>query len=301
MTAASAPAPVATISGAIVGTEVGPVASAIDARWLMAYAAALGEEDPRYFDTGAPAGPAAHPLFAVCYEWPAALAVRARAIAEALAPLGVHATHRLVIHRPPRAGDTVFTTACVTSVERKRAGTLVVVRFTTVDANGAPVTTTDHGSVYRGVGGAGAPGARGGAPAAGGSALPPAARVTPAAGEVRWVDSVTVPAPAAHVYTECARIWNPIHTDLAVARAAGLPGLILHGTATLGLAVSRVLAREAGGDPTAVREVAARFTGMVPLPSTFIVRSRAARGGLITFDAVRGDGAPILGEGALHL
>jgi len=27
------------------------------------------------------------------------------------------------------------------------------------------------------------------------------------------------------VYTECARIWNPIHTDAAVAKAAGLPAI----------------------------------------------------------------------------
>lgn len=37
---------------------------------------------------------------------------------------------------------------------------------------------------------------------------------------------------AAHVFSECARNYNPIHTDISVATAAGLPGLILHGTAT---------------------------------------------------------------------
>ena len=49
------------------GAEVGPRAEGIDARWIMAYAAALGETDPRYFDTAAASGPLAHPLFAVCY------------------------------------------------------------------------------------------------------------------------------------------------------------------------------------------------------------------------------------------
>ena len=44
---------------------------------------------------------------------------------------------------------------------------------------------------------------------------------------------VPIGAGAAHVYTECARIWNPIHTDTAVTAKAGLPGIILHGTATL--------------------------------------------------------------------
>src|SRR5438034_8814285 len=58
-----------------------------------AYNAALGDALPR---------PVAHPLFTVCYEWPVAVALRERAISAAIAPLSVHATHELVIHRPPR-------------------------------------------------------------------------------------------------------------------------------------------------------------------------------------------------------
>jgi hypothetical protein len=59
-----------------------------------------------------------------------------------------------------------------------------------------------------------------------------------------------------------------IHTDIAVARPAGLPGIILHGTATLALAVSYVL-RHASVDPRAVRRISGRFTGMVPyLPAS---------------------------------
>ena len=87
----------------LVGVSVGPVAHEIDARWLMAYAAGLGETDTRYFDTRAPGGPAAHPLFPVCYEWPALVAVRGRATPDEIAVRSVHATHDLTVHRPPRA------------------------------------------------------------------------------------------------------------------------------------------------------------------------------------------------------
>ena len=273
----------------IVGAEAGPLPHAIDARWLMAYAAGLGEHDARYFDTTAPAGVAAHPLFAVCYEWPLALAVRASTMAPEIWPLGVHATHRLVIHRPPRAGDTLTTTARVVAAEPRRAGTLLTVRYVTVDAAGAPVTTTDYGSVYRGVtldGGA-----------AVGVTTP---REAPAAGDVEWEEPVSIAAEAAHVYTECARIWNPIHTDLAVARAAGLPGIILHGTATLALGVSRVL-QHAGADPRRVRGVAGRFTGMVPMPSRLTVRGRPRAGDVITFDVLGEDGRPVLAGGEVTL
>ena len=276
------------LGAGIVGLAVGPQTAGIDARWLMAYAAALGEDDPRYYDTTAPAGPLAHPLFAVCYEWPLALTLRERAIGDTVSRRGVHATHALTIHRSPRAGDRLATAARIVAVERQRAGTLVLLRFETVDEAGAPVTTTDHGSVYRGVECDGSVAA--------------VSRPGPAdAGPVRWQTPVSVSPGAAHVYTEGARIYNPIHTDRAVALAAGLPGIILHGTATLALAVSRVVRADLDGDPARVRGIRARFTGMVALPSTFVVRGRARDTERIAFDAVGRDGRVVLSDGAVML
>lgn len=274
------------IDAAIVGLTVGPLACTVDARWLMAYAAALGETDARYYDTTAPGGPTAHPLFPVCYEWPAATALRAKAIDDRLALLGVHAQHTLVVHRPPRAGDSLRTSAQVTAVRQRRRGTLVVVRYATVDRTGVPVSTTDYASLYRGVALRGEDAEASSAPTTNGDA-----------GAIRWVDEIDVPAQTAHVYTEGARIYNPIHTDIAVARAAGLPGLILHGTATLALAVSRVIARDLAGDPTAVRGVAGQFTGMVTMPSRLGVRGRAPRGSGLAFDVVEAAGQPVLSDG----
>src|SRR4029077_20621376 len=74
---------------------------------------------------------------------------------------------------------------------------------------------------------------------------------------------------AAHISGACARLGNPIniHTDLATAKNAGLPGTILHGTATLAMAASRVMAAETGGDPTCIGRIHARFGAMVLMPS----------------------------------
>jgi len=277
------------LSRGVVGVTAGPIAHDIDARWLMAYAAGLGETDARYYDTLAPDGPSAHPLFPVCYEWPVMLAVRAVATSDEIAIRSVHATHDLTLHRPVRAGETLRTTARVTGLAHRRAGTLLTVRNETVDALGRPVTTTDYGSVYRGVG---FEGADAGVKTAGGTFDMPS-------GAARL--QVDVPAWLAHVYSECARIWNPIHTDVAVARAAGLPTIILHGTATLALAVSQVL-RHADIDPRGVRRVRSSFTGMVPLPSRLTVRAiEATEGNAFLFDVLGEDGAPVLSRGALHL
>jgi len=286
-----------TLSASIVGATAGPLAQTIDARWLMAYNAALSDALPR---------PVAHPLFAVCYEWPVAVTLREQAIGAAIAPLSVHASHDLVIHRPPRAGDRLTITATVADVVPRRSGALVLMRFDTVDADGEPVTTTTYGSLYRGVrvtdttATRPSPDRRAAETLRSGpdgeSENPDGKSENP---DVAWHESVTVAASAAHVYTECARIWNPIHTDETVARAAGLPGIILHGTATLALCISRVVSRELGGDPAGIHGVRARFTGMVKLPSTFVVRVAQPAERRISFDAVDDGGRPILSQGAL--
>lgn len=272
-----------TLSASIAGTSVAPWTQTIDARWLMAYNAALSDGPPR---------PVAHPLFAVCYEWPVSAALRQQAIAAAIAPLSVHVSHHLVIHRPPRAGDRLTTTGTVADVVQRRAGALVTMTFVTVDAVGQPVTTTTYGSLYRGVTVTDEP------DRPDGRGSPPVVHDTAMAGAA-WTETVSVAANAAHVYTECARIWNPIHTDEGVARAAGLPGIILHGTATLALGISRIVARDLGGDPGRVHGVSVRFTGMVTLPSTFVLRVARPTARSITFDAVDDNGRPVLSQGAL--
>jgi len=309
-----------TIDASIVGLEIEPQRAMIDARWLMAYSAAAGAHEPPYFDTILADGPLAHPLFPVCYEWPLLLEIRARAIDAAVAPYGVHASHRLILHRLPRAGQELASTAHVTAVVTRRSGTLVLARMVTRDVDGSLVSETDYGSLYRGVtlvgpahdettartsrdGSAVVDGGRRGdeglepRPDASGRGAAHAPPIETA----RWTERVDVPYHLGHVYTECARIWNPIHTDRAVARAAGLPGPILHGTATLALAVSRILARDLDGDARAVRGIEARFAGMVPLPSTFTVRAGAHEPDRIAFEAVDKRGARVLAEGALRL
>ena len=290
------------IPAAAVGITVGPREHEIDARWLMAYAAALGESAPEYFDTTRPDGILAHPLFPVCYEWPLALDVRAKALPDDVAVRGVHATHRLTLHRPPRAGDRLSTTATVAALERRTPGAYLVLRMETVDAAGRPVSTTEYGSLYLGVD-CDAP-----LPAS----LPNGERErgtrSPQGrgpGEGWWSVEVRIAATLAHVYTECARIWNPIHTDRAVALGAGLPDIILHGTATLALAISQVLRQQPRGATTLVRAVTARFGAMVRMPSRIVVRGQAPRpstaGAVVGFEALAEDGHPAVRDAEIVL
>lgn len=264
------------VDAAVVGHQAPAVEQRIDLRWLMAYSAGLGE-------TGFP-----HPLFPVCYEWPATHALRRSSGLEALNARLVHAQHDMRVHRAPRDGDVLSVSAQIVAAAQRRPGAYVVFRMAARDASGAPVTTTDFGVLYRG------------APLEGGERAIAQVEDPPAPPrKLDAIGTIEVAATAAHVYTECARIWNPIHTDAAYARAAGLPGIILHGTATLALSVSRVL-QAFKIEPANVRRVRCRFGGMVLMPSTLNV-SAALSEGSIQFETHSDRGEPVVGRARLDL
>ena len=248
------------ISADIVGQSIGPDEQRIDKRWLMAYNAALGEVSDEM-----------HPLFPVSYEWPATTALRRATGLQELNAQLVHAQHDLVIHRPVVAGETLAVTARVVSVTRRRPGTLVVFRLS------CDASTSHYGMLYRGVTLEG--GDRG-------SVEDPPKHES----DLKKIGEVAIAATAGHVYTECARIWNPIHTDPEYARAAGLPGIILHGTATLALSVSRLR--------KTARRVRCRFSGMVLMPGTLTVHASRV-GDEILFETRNERGEAVIERGRI--
>ena len=253
----------------IAGREAGPDEQQVDARWLMAYSAGLGE---REFP---------HPLFPVCYEWPATRQLRERA---GLLPIDarlVHAQHDLTIHRPPKE-ERLFISGKIVAALQRKPGTLVVYRFVTRDEKKALVSTTDFSALYREVMLTG-----------GDRTLAPVEDPPQHEQRLNPVGEIAVSATAAHVYTECARIWNPIHTDVAYARAAGLPDIILHGTATLALSVSKVLSSFGMKQAQRIR---CRFAGMVTMPSTLTVHASRA-GDAIAFATRNARGEPVIQRG----
>jgi acyl dehydratase len=286
------------LSSSIVGTVSEPTATDIDARWTMAYAAALGDTIPVYLDTLRPDHLVAHPMFSVCFEWPLIVAMRrlfkTNSLTDQEAMRGVHATHDLIIHRPIRPPEMLRTRLKIAGVERRTPGAYQLTRLDTVDASAAPVCTSWYGSIYRGV-------AVEGPDRPADLSMPP---VAPADALEKTQTEIKIPVPAgmAHIYTECARIFNPIHTDAAVARAAGLPAIILHGTATLALAVSRIVESRAQSDPTRVSRIACRFGAMVTMPSTLTLRILAdPTSAGIFFEVINGEGKLAIRDGFVGL
>jgi len=263
----------------------------------MAYSAALGDTQDCYFDTRRDDGIVAHPMFAVCPEWPVIVEGRELADKWGITPeetrQSVHATHDLVIHRLARPGDVLETRLTYTGVENKSPGAYTTMKLETFDADGHPVFTTYQGGMYLGV-----PAEGDDRPAQDTPEIPDLGALP---GEPLAEILVPVTHGAAHTYTESARIWNPIHTDASVAEAAGLPAIILHGTATLALGVSATLSEVADGNPERVRRIRGRMASMVLMPSTITVRvldvTPVDGQDVARFEVLTEDGGPAINQG----
>ena len=289
------------IPTALVGMTVDPLEHQVDERWTMAYAAALGDFQPCYFDTTSDDGVVAHPLFSVCPEWPVIVSSRSATeqlgVPRAEVITGVHATHDVEVHRLIRPGDVLTTSLETVGVVDITPGAMASTRLVTVGADGEPVATTTQNGIYLGV-------------RTDGPDHPDPDPPRPVPGQDRRGQPIEVEVAvgpgAAHTYTECARIWNPIHTDKAVARQAGLPDIILHGTANLAHGVTAVVNRWAGGRPELVRRVSCRFAAMVLLPSTLTVRIWDANdtgdgSQTVPFEVLNAAGEPAVKDGLVVL
>jgi acyl dehydratase len=291
------------LDSSLVGTSSELVAADVDVAWTMAYAAGLGDALACYLDTTRERGIVAHPMFSVAIEWRAMVQI-IQVLNEAGFPRAemlrrVHATDDVIVHRPIHPPERLFTRATLAGIERRAAGAYQLTRFDTIDEKGAPVCTTWYGNLYRGV------------EVAGLDRPPPdvPAMLTSSAGAAPAHASFAIPISpvAAHIYGACARLGNPvnIHTDLATAKKAGLPATILHGTATLAMAASRVIAAAASGDPTRVGRIHARFGSMVLMPSEIEVRifahEQGAAGKTVFFEVLSADGGRAIRDGFVVL
>ncbi len=277
-----------------IGHAFDPVTVRPDARWCMAFAAGVPDDRPELYATDGHL--LVHPLFAVAPEWE--LIVANRSLPAGMTPdearRGIHVGHDLVLHHPVHAGEELSVQAHVTAVSRRPAGATQELLFVATDASGAVVWRTRFASLFLGV-------ELEGEPASTDVEWP----ATPALASAHNLEPIavrqsTVAVLDAHVYSGCARIWHPIHTDVVAARAAGLPAPILHGTATLARAVSIVtdLAGVALGD---VCRVAGRFGAMVALGSTIEVRLLGRVGHTLTFDVLEQGGERAISSGQLQL
>jgi hypothetical protein len=124
------------------------------------------------------------------------------------------------------------------------------------------------------------------------------------AGLTKWTEcEIPLDRWYAHRYSECASIWNPIHTEQSVAHAAGLPGTIVHGTALWALSGRVIAAAHAQGNTLGLTALSGRFTAMVK--SGTPVRLRHAPSAhdprQIVFELLNEQGAAAISSGIARL
>lgn len=248
------------------GTPLREHRTVVGAREAMNFAAAVADANPAYFEDDREGGVIAPPMMAVALTWPVLGSIwdyiAAEAFPREVLATQVHHTEHLAFHRPARPGEALAIGGTIAAVLPHRAGTRVVIRLEARDADGRAVFTEHLGALLRGVACRGA--------GRGGDGLP--AVPDPPAGGPGWEAPIPIPPLLPFVYDGCTGIHFPIHTSRRFAREVGLPGIILQGTATLALAAREIVDRAAGGDPARLRQLACRFTGMVPPGTAIVIR-----------------------------
>lgn len=231
----------------VVGRRYGTRAEFARPEHLAAYAQAVGDQNPRYA-----VGPAqvAPPLYAVKPLFAVVQALLHDPDAHYDLPRLVHGEQDMEFVRPIRPWDIVAPRATILAVEEKRSG--VLVRGTQILRVEGEVAVRVTASYFIRA-------AVGGAEARSKDAAPTREVAPPTRPAPLFVVQRAVDAQMTARYAMASDDHNPLHLDDDAARAAGLPGRILHGLATMALTQGAVIDEVCGGDPTRLLRLSARF------------------------------------------
>lgn len=279
-----------------VGTNLEAVEHVATTRDILAFAAAFNGLSSSFLDDADEDRFQALPMYVVGLEWK--IVQRLREVGEAgLTPeeqlKGVHAIQDTRFYQPIYPGDRLVGQGHLAGIRKSRAGAIMDTEVAVTNAEtGQTVSRTIYTSVFRGV-------------AVNGPDRPLEDVEFPRDEPVDQWESDTLPLSRGfpHVYSECANIWNPIHTERKVALKSGLPDIIVHGTALWTLAGIAVTNARANGEYGRIKRLYGRFTAMV-IPGTKV----AVRHGVGTesktrlhFELLNADGKKALSNGFVEL
>jgi len=268
----------------------------VPTRWLLAYAAALGVSEELYADDARSEGIEALPFLCTRFEWIVQQKLRvhpALGLDAEEARRGVHFLQDSRFLAPIRPGMMVAIQGEIREVREVRAGALIRYAYILRDLEkGTDLVQTRSMSIYRDVS------VKGEARTASDSIATKnrTERIDLANGTIV---SIEVSRAFPQIYTECADIWNPIHTERRFALGAGLEDIILHGTATWALAGRELLSAYAADHGSRLSRLTAKFTGNVVPPSILKLRHAELpqQPGVVNFDVLGGNCESVLSDG----
>jgi acyl dehydratase len=205
---------------------------------------------------------------------------------------GLHGEHWIDVRRPLTAGMVISTEATVVGVRPTRAGTTVTVRVVTFDPTGDLLNEQYFTSIM--------PGVRDALEYGVGSPI----GQLPSADPATWraLPATFLPTDLPTRYADVSGDHHPYHLDAAVARAAGLPGVILHGVCALAVASTNVVTAVCSADPTRLVQLGVRFARPVVCGRSISTRlsplERSDQGWEARFEVIDPDGNALLKHGS---
>lgn len=257
-----------SLSSDLVGRVLASRTYCITTRQALAFAAVFDETGDVTFCDNRPDGIRVLPQFCACLEWLLNQEIRKTNV------LQLHADeHRRALHLDQdsqfhgflQPGRPITLSAKLDAVRQSSAGVVTRIRYAAACADtGRPVFSTTSTTLYRDVA---------------------------MSGDDFWFNDDTdrrfveesdydrsciidVPKGLPHIYSECSRIWNPIHTERAAAMEANLPDVIVHGSAIWGLIGSKLVRMFDGANISNLSRLSCRFVGYVFPGTQIVVRYR---------------------------
>jgi acyl dehydratase len=262
----------------------------VDTRWLISYSVGIQDYNPMLVETSTVEKNVktndfhveglqgrvnvAHPVFVWAVEWPAVWRRASTELYHASGGSAVHYGQDIIIHRPIQSGDVLQMNCTLIDLKKRYGGTTSTLKFQHKDQRtNQPVCTTWNTSYWKGTQ------LTGGDRACMKEHLPPFKPSLTSTERKKqqqqplFIEAIPIAPYEGVVYAECARIWNPIHSDRSVAKYVGLPNSILHGTATMAKAISIIVKKYCDNNPSYVKRVCVeKFQSIVLMPSVVTLK-----------------------------
>jgi acyl dehydratase len=279
------------LNKACVGKQYAPITTEVALDGLQKYARAYNDDNPAFFDATRPGGIVAPPMFGVTVTWQSVLAAVGDPQVQADLLRLVHGEQDMEFLSLIRPGDRITSTSKIVSIETKSSGETMVLELEAHNQRGEPVQKTLFGVFIR------ASGSRSGA-------AEPAVE-QPARGEPLFAISQAIDKDQTFRYAEASGDQNPIHTNEAVAKMAGLRGIIVHGLCTMAFTSKVMIDRLCGGDPARLKRLRVRFSRPV-LPGQTIttkVWADGERGGrkIFAYETYNPEGQAVIKSGIAEI
>jgi len=261
------------LNRSLVGKTYPPVTTEVTLEALQNYARAYNDVNPSYFEPSAPDGIVAPPMFNAVVPWIPLITVISDPDLRVDLMRLLHQSQDMQFLAPIQPDDRISASATIVSIESGTGGEIITIALDASNQQRQRVSRTLFTALIRGRRQRDTP--------------------TPASSPSHWTTSrepllrmsQTIDQDQTVRYADASGDRNPIHLDNAVARMAGLPGIIVHGICTMAFTSKVMIDHLCGGHPARLRRLSVSFSRPVfpgDIITTFVWRENN-RDGLMCF------------------